>query len=451
MCRHWFDDIKPVDLDGGTLRLLVNEPVQKKYLERSCINQFNEAAQAVTDRLLAVRFVDEEEAQSAIVRSARRRGGGAQTDGASAAAPRSRAVAGLNGHGIPGYDEMILSPDYTFDQFVVGPGNRLAHAAAQAVAQKPGESYNPYFIHGGPGLGKTHLLQAMCQTIMREFPDKRIYYVSCESFINQFMESVAEGEMLQFRTRFRNVDVLIIDDIHCLSQRDRTQEEFFHTFNTLYQAGRQIVLSSDAAPAEIPHLEERLVSRFSSGLVVHVDKPCYETRVAILKKKAALRELPLPDDVAAYVASAIDTNIRELEGAIKTLGMIATVAGRPIDLDMAREALGAARGGSEAAQQPTVQEIIEQVCEYYDVKLADLLSKRKYKSIAEPRQICMWLARTLTRYSLEEIGGYFGGRDHTTVLHAIKAIERKREMDDRITRDLAHLTSALSRQDLAAA
>jgi len=342
------------------------------------------------------------------------------------------------------YDEMLICPDYTFDQFVQGPGNRLALAAAMAVAEKPGESYNPFFVHGGVGLGKTHLLQAICQTIMREAPDTRIYYISCESFTSQFMHAVRQGQMSDFRHRFRNVDVLMIDDVHFFSKREQSQEEFFHTFNTLYQARKQIVLSSDAAPNDIPDLEERLVSRFNSGLVAQIEKPSYETRVSIVKMKAGLRNMDLPDEVAAYIASKIDSNIRELEGAITKLGMLSRLEKAPIDLVLAKEAMGK-HGPGESNRQPSVQHIIEVVCDYYDVKLTEILSKRKYKSIAQPRQICMWLARRLTRYSLEEIGGYFGGRDHTTVLHAIKAIDVRQGTDERLAGDIAHLRASLER------
>lgn len=428
VCRHWFDNIQAVDLQGGVLRLLVGEPVQLKYLQRCCIDKFTEASQAVTRRLTAVAFVGVEDARAAYSRGSE---GG-----------RSHR-AGPNGSSGSNHDEMLLSPDYTFENFVIGPDNRLAYAAARAVAQKPGKAYNPYFIHGGVGLGKTHLLQAICQQLMRDYPEQNIYYVSCDSFTNQFMESLQAGEMQDFRHRFRNVDVLVIDDIHFLARRDQTQEEFFHTFNTLYQTGRQIVLSSDAPPNVIPHLEERLVSRFNSGLVFHIDKPNYETRVAILKMKATMRNIALPDEVAAFIASKVDSNIRELEGAIATLGVMAALGSQPIDVDLARAALGAT-GQENGQHQPTVHNIIDVVCDYYDVKLSEILSKKKTKSIARPRQVCMWLARKLTRFSLEEIGGYFGGRDHTTVLHAVRTINTKVGSDARLAHDLEYLDKVLT-------
>ena len=429
MCRRWFDDIVPVALSGGTLQLLVREPVQLKYLQKRCQRQFTEAAQAITGRLLAVRFVGEEEQLE-------------QGRPASTANGTAKDEAGVGG-GAP-EEEMLISPDYSFDNFIIGPGNRLAHAAAVAVAQKPGWAYNPLFVHGGVGLGKTHLLQAICQAASRANPGLSIYYVSCNGFMTQFLSAVQAGEMSQFRQRFRNVDILLIDDVHDLSNRDRTQEEFFHTFNSLYQAGKQIVVSSDAAPKDIPDLEERIISRFNCGLVADVQQPGFETRVAILKSKAGLRQLSLPDDVAAYIAERIDTNVRELEGAITKIQGLSNLNGSPIDLDLAKLALGD-QVSSNHAHLPTIQEIIDTVTRYYGVKPSELLSKRRHKSIALPRQICMWLARKHTRHSLEEIGGYFGGRDHTTVMHAVKAVKSKRQDDG----SLDHDVNALERQLLA--
>jgi chromosomal replication initiator protein len=339
---------------------------------------------------------------------------------------------------------MLLSPDYTFDSFVVGPGNRLAHAAAQAVAAKPGRAYNPYFIHGGVGLGKTHLLHAVCQELLKAQPNLRLCYISCNAFMDLFHEAVRAGRMNDFRNRFRTADVLVIDDIHFLSKHEQTQEEFFHTFNALHQSGRQIVLSSDAAPAEIPDLEERLVSRFNSGLVARMERPCYETRVNILKAKARLHNLQMPDDVPAYVAARIDSNIRELEGALTKVRGLAMATGREIDLELAKEAIG----GDPLSQgrgnpQPNIQAILDAVVRYYDIKLTDLLGKRRHKSVALPRQVCMWLARRHTRYSLEEIGGYLGGRDHTTVLHAIRQVDTKQTRDERLKADVDRIQQVL--------
>ncbi len=325
------------------------------------------------------------------------------------------------------YESLVVNPDNAFETFVVGPGNRLAHAAAMAVVSNPGRVYNPFFVHGGVGLGKTHLLQAVCLKLVEANPRLVLYYTSCENFVTQYVESVQSGEMTEFRHRFRDVDVLVIDDIHFLTKRDQSQEEFFHTFNRLHQAHKQIILSSDAPPEDIPQLEDRLVSRFKWGLVAKIEPPSYETRVEILKTKARLRGLEMPAVVAEYIAGRLDTNIRELEGAVVKLQIQAVVEKRPIDLDLARAALGDVP--APVVGEPTIQSIFAAVTEHYSTRLADLQSSKRQRSIALPRQVCMFLARRCTRHSLEEIGGFFGGRDHTTVMHAIRTVEARRDTD----------------------
>ena len=424
MCRHWFNEIEVLEISQGTLTLLVKEQVRLKYLQRSCVEQFTEAAQSVTGRLLAVEFVGEEERPE---RAEDRRGGVyTQPD--------------LN-------DEMILSPDYTFDSFVVGPDNRLAHAASLAVAQKPGKAYNPFFVHGGVGLGKTHLLQAISQMAIKMHSGMRIFYTSCNGFMTHFMEAVQAGQMTDFRHRFRNFDLLIVDDIHDLSKRGPSQEEFFHTFNSLYQAGRQIVLSSDAPPNEIPDLEERLTSRFNCGLVANIERPCYETRVAIVRSKAEMRNIDLPDDCAAYIASRLDSNIRELEGAITKLQGLSLLEKSPISMDLCKRAIGE-QEISAPGSPTTIQDILNTISNYYGLRITDLLSKRRHKSIALPRQIGMYLARKHTRFSLGEIGGYFGGRDHTTVMHAIRSIDSRRTDDRHLDDEVRRLEELIVHADL---
>jgi chromosomal replication initiator protein len=421
MCRRWFDVIRVVGIVDGSVQIQVDEPVQLKYLQKCCTQQFSEAAQSVTGKLLGVLFLGE----------GARGAGGVTISGDTPSSPSEIE------------EDMLISPDYTFDGFVIGPGNRLAHAAATAVSNKPGQAYNPLFIHAGVGLGKTHLLQSICQTAMSVHQSMRIYYVSCNGFMTQFLEAVQAGEMSSFRNRFRSFDMLVIDDIHDLSKRDQTQEEFFHTFNTLFQSGKQIVLSSDAAPSEIPFLEERLVSRFSCGLVACIESPGFETRVAIIKKKASIRHIDIPDDVASYVASKLDSNIRQLEGIITKLQSMSLLDNTTIDLPMAKKALG----NSAPKNRPkhiSIQDIFDVVTVFYDVKLSDLLSKKRHKSVTIPRQVGMWLSRKHTRFSLEEIGGYFGGRDHTTVMHAIKTVDTKRAADDLFDRDITQLAEQLS-------
>ncbi len=434
LCRHWFDQIIPLDIANATLKLLVREPVQLKYLQRCCVEPFTDAAREVTDRLITVRFVGEEEAEESL----RGSDDDEHLGGESASERRLRESI------LP--DDMLLSPDYTFDNFVVGPSNRLAHAAALAVAAKPGRAYNPLFIHGGVGLGKTHILQALCQAVMAAKDRSRIYYISCDEFITQFMDAVQAGQMANFRQRFRSIEMLVIDDIHDLSTKDRSQEEFFHTFNALHQSGSQIVLSSDAPPSEIPDLEERLVSRFNSGLVAPLDRPCYETRVAIVRSKASLRSVEMPDDVCNYIAARIDTNIRDLEGAIHRVQVLAHADKLPITIALAKKALNDEPAAIDPAK-PTIQQIIDAVTSYYDIKVTDLLSKRRHKSVALPRQVCMWLARQHTRYSLEEIGGYFGGRDHTTVIHAVRSVGSRRRNDPSLDGDVARIERLLLKHD----
>jgi chromosomal replication initiator protein len=408
------------------LRLIVREPVQLRYLQRSCVTQFTEAAQSVTSRLLVVRFVSPEEDLKVTARGALP---------ASADSESTERASWLD-------EQMLLSPDYTFDTFVMGPGNRLAHAAAHAVVAQPGRAYNPFFIHGGVGLGKTHLLHAICQGMLRNQPTLRLCYISCNAFMDLFHEAVRAGRMTDFRNRFRTADVMVIDDIHFLSRHEQTQEEFFHTFNALSQLGKQIILSSDAAPSEIPDLEERLTSRFSAGLVALIERPSFETRISIIKSKALMHGIVLPEEIPSYVAAKIDTNIRELEGALTRIRGYSMAHNLPISLELAKMALEGeppARGGNA----PSLQAIIECVTRFYDVKLAALLSKKRHKSIAMPRQICMYLARRHTRFSLEEIGGYFGGRDHTTVMHAVKMIDEKVRADAKLQSEVQRIEQDL--------
>jgi chromosomal replication initiator protein len=408
--RVWFDDMVPRLLTNGVIQVTVATPAQLNFCQGQCQQPFTAAAQAVTGRLVAVSFHCNNLPRGGVFNE--------------------------------GDQPLPLNPDYLFENFVTGPCNRLSHAAAVAVADQPGQAYNPLFIHGGVGLGKTHLLQAVSQRVLEQNADARILYLSCDSFINQFILAVETGEMHQFRHRYRHVDLLVIDDIHFLAGHDRTQEEFFHTFNTLYQQHKQIILSADCSPSEIPELEERLISRFNWGLVARIEKPCYETRIAILQKKARMRGLSLPEEVVCYVASRVENNTRELEGAItKIQGMAMLQEGR-IDLDLAKSALGDIATAEQ--RRITIQQIFDAVTKYYNVRLSDLQSKKRHKSIAFPRQVCMFLARRHTRYSLEEIGGYFGGRDHTTVLHAVRTIDYDVKNDKEVAEQLTFLEGQLA-------
>jgi chromosomal replication initiator protein len=341
--------------------------------------------------------------------------------------------------------DIVLNESYRFENFVIGPCNRIAQAASLAVAENPARSYNPLFLHGSVGLGKTHLLQAICHTLLRRHEPLNILYLSCETFINHYIQALQQGNLDSFRYKYRNVDLLLIDDIHFLANKERTQDEFFHTFNALYNAQKQIVLSSDSPPKEIPTLQERLVSRFRWGLVAEIEAPAFETRMAILKRKGRQRGQTLPDEVCQFLAENLASNIRELEGAVAKVIGYATITENPITLELAREAtrdLFLVR----PSQAVSLQGIIELVSTEYGVSTKDIQSKRRPQSIAMPRQIGMYLARKHTSHSLEEIGGYFGGRDHTTVMYAVQKIKRCLEDNREFRSQVTHLERRLQHQ-----
>ena len=339
--------------------------------------------------------------------------------------------------------EIGLSSKYTFESFVIGPSNRFAHAAASAVCDSPAKAYNPLFIYGGVGLGKTHLMHSVGHKIIQRLPKARVLYISSEEFTNQLIGAIQNRSMIKFREKYRNVDILLIDDIQFIAGKEATQEEFFHTFNTLYDAHKQIVVSSDRPPKEIRSLEERLVSRFEWGLVTDIQPPDFETRMAILKKKSEKETIALPDDVYYFLAEKIKSNIRELEGALIRVVAYAKLIGRDISVDMVKEVLKDMI--REGEKKITIDMIQKKVCEYFDIKLSDMKIKRRSRAIAYPRQIAMYLARHLTDYSLPEIGEYFGGRDHTTVLHAYEKItndlKEKKGLSDLMGRIIDNIRS----------
>ncbi len=426
IARQWFDELAALGLDTGVLRVRARSVRHRDYLQKQCLQQFNDALQAVTGRLSTVRFLAPEDADDL-----------ASAPGFSGLAPAPVVVSPGTPDAQVRRDALVINPDNTFDNFVIGHSNRIAHAAALGIVDRPGQGMNPLFIHGGVGLGKTHLLQATCLRILEARPGTDLYYLSCESFVTQYLECLQQGRMSEFRHKFRDVDVLAIDDIHFLASKESSQEEFFHTFNELHTAGRQIILSSDAAPEDIPQLQSRLVSRFKQGMVAQVEAPNLETRIAIVKQKAELRGIALPDDIAQHIAARIDTNIRELEGAITRLQMQSIVEKRSPDLAMARQVLGEI--APRIAGEPTIHAVIRVVTDFYGVRVPDLQSKRRYRSITTPRQVCMYLARRHTRHSLEEIGGHFGGRDHTTVMHAVQTVEERRKLSPTFDQEVAAL------------
>jgi chromosomal replication initiator protein len=320
-----------------------------------------------------------------------------------------------------------LNPRYTFDTFIVGPSNQFAHAACRAVAEAPSRSYNPLFIYGGVGLGKTHLMHAIGQYVLQHGRNFKLTYISSERFMNEMINAVRFDRVLDFRERYRTVDVLLVDDIQFVSGKEGTQNEFFHTFNALHDAQKQIVISSDRPPHEIPALEERLRSRFEWGLIADIQQPDIETKVAILKKKAEAEVVPLPDSVAMYMASRIKSNIRELEGSLIRLIAYASLTGRSLSIELAQEVLRNVLADDDKAI--TIDQIQKFVADYNQLKVADLKSRNNSKSVALPRQIAMYLCKQLTHASLPEIGKSFGGKHHSTVIHSINKIEDLRKKD----------------------
>lgn len=335
-------------------------------------------------------------------------------------------------------DSFSLNPKYVFETFVTGNSNRFAHAAASAVAESPAQVYNPFFMYGGVGLGKTHLMHAIGHRILKNHPNLRVLYISSEKFTNELINSIRDGNPESFRQKYRNIDVLLVDDIQFLSKKEHTQEEFFHTFNTLHEANKQIIISSDRPPREIQTLEDRLRSRFEWGLITDIQAPDLETRIAILRKKALLENLNVPNDVMVYIASRIDNNIRELEGALIRVVAFASLNNQVITNELATEALKDVfpTGKSKEITLELIQEIVSS---YFKIKIEDLLAKKRTRNLAFPRQIAMYLCRELTDISLPRIGEMFGGRDHTTVIHAHDKISRERNEDMKLNNTIKEL------------
>ncbi len=407
--RKWFDDLVLVDFDGGMLEIGATDQAQVDYLAEHCGTIFTRIAQQITGHLITVQF--------------------STRDG-------EKLVDDQRNSG-----EIKLHPDYTFENFVVGPGNRLCHASCVAVSNSPGTTYNPLFLYGNVGLGKTHLLHAVCWEARKNNKNTAIQFLSCEKFMNRFIRAIEGGTLVEFQKQLRSADILIIDDIQFLREREQSQEEFFHTFNALYDKRKQIILTADCAPGDIKSLEERLVSRFKWGLVANIDSPSFETRIAIVQKKAHLRGLDINEEIAEYIASRVEANIRELEGALTSVYALAKTLDEPISLELAHEALGDRVPIAE--KQISITDIINEVTNMYNVRRTDLQSKKRSQSIALPRQVCMYLARNLTNLSLEEIGGHLGGRDHTTVMHACNKITENVKTDQRLSDQIQEISGKL--------
>jgi len=335
-----------------------------------------------------------------------------------------------------------LNPRYTFQTFVVGSSNQFAQAACHAVAELPSKAYNPLFIYGGVGLGKTHLLHAVGHQTSRLFPDMAVLYLSSERFTNDLINAIRYDRTAEFRAKYRTIDLLLIDDIQFISGKERTQEEFFHTFNDLYDSRKQIVVSSDSTPKEIPEIEERLRSRFEWGLIADIQPPDFETRVAILKKRAEIERVRFSDDVAYLIASRIKSNIRELEGSLTRMIAFCALTGREMTLDLAQEVLSDVWGDEERII--TIEQIQRRVSDFFGLKLSDLKAKNRTRAIAFPRQVAMYLSRQLTNSSLLEIGRAFGGKDHTTVLHAVEKIRLLQQEDPKLRKTVETLSQELN-------
>jgi len=362
--------------------------------------------------------------------------------GSLAALDRQASVAATATPRMPATIGGKFNPEYTFDKFVEGNSNQMARAAAQQVASNPGRSYNPLFIYGGVGLGKTHLMQGIGHLMMANRPGARVAYVHSEQFVGDMVRALQHNTINEFKAAYRSLDALLIDDIQFFANKERSQEEFFHTFNALLEDQRQVILTCDRYPKEVNGLEERLKSRFGWGLTVSIDPPELETSVAILMSKAAASQMELPEEVAFFIAQRIRSNVRELEGALHRVMANAAFTGRPITLEFAKEALRDLLALQD--KLVTIENIQKTVAEYSKVRVADLLSKRRNRSITRPRQIAMSLAKELTTHSLPEIGDQFGGRDHTTVLHACRRVKLLRETEARVREDYQNLLRILT-------
>ncbi|MFA5159733.1 MAG: chromosomal replication initiator protein DnaA [Candidatus Omnitrophota bacterium] len=399
--KTWFEPISLLEVSTDSLTLSVPDHYYGKWLEDHYQNLILSSVEEVIGQPLKIAYQVVEPPKTA-----------PSLPSSFPAKERDETLVGLNQR-------------YTFDDFVIGPGNRFAHAASVAVSESPAKQYNPLFIYGPTGLGKTHLLQSIAHEMKKRRPEFKILYISSEKFTNQLITAIQTKSTPQFRAKYRTLDLLLIDDVHFIAEKDSTQEEFFNTFNTLYDAHKQIVVTSDRPPREIPGLEERLVSRFGWGLVTDIQPPDFETRVAILKKKMERETVVVPDDVSYFIAEKIKSNIRELEGALIRVVAYCTLTNSKVDVRLAQEILK--DSFKEEAKKFTIEGIQKVVADFFNVKVSDLRAKKRTVSIVRPRQIAMYLVRELTTHSFPEIGEYFGGKDHTTVLHSCNKIAGERD------------------------
>jgi chromosomal replication initiator protein len=420
----WLKSTKAYSLKGDVLVITVPNEFTKDWLESRYTALIEETLYDITGEELKIKCIipqnqsEEEFDVKPTVKT--KRGDDDQTD----------------------FPQSMLNPKYTFDTFVIGSGNRFAHAASLAVAEAPAKAYNPLFIYGGVGLGKTHLMHAIGHYVLEHNPSAKVVYLSSEKFTNEFINAIRDNRADDFRNKYRNVDVLLIDDIQFLAGKEQTQEEFFHTFNTLHEESKQIVISSDRPPKEIPTLEDRLRSRFEWGLITDITPPDLETRIAILRKKAKAEGFDIPNEVMLYIANQIDSNIRELEGALIRVVAYSSLINKEINADLAAEALKDIIPSSKP-KVITIQDIQRVVGQHFNVKLEDFKAKKRTKSVAFPRQIAMYLSRELTDCSLPKIGEEFGGRDHTTVIHAHEKISKLLQTDIQLQKQIKEIQEKL--------
>ncbi len=412
----WFEPTSYIGQETNSLYIKVPNSYFKDWLSYHYSSTINSCSQELYGKVFNIKFIFDEDSSVFMRRSPQER--------------KSKRGTLLNPN---------LNPNYTFENFVVGSCNEFAHAASTAVTKNPAKSYNPLYIYGGAGLGKTHLMNAIGHFIVLNNSGLKVLYITTEQFMNDLINHLQYGKILSFRQKYRNVDVLLMDDIHYLSGKERTKEEFFHTFNHLYDGQKQIVISSDCPPKEIPHLEERFRSRFEWGLIADLKPPDIETRIAILKKKSDLEGVDLPESVALYIADKVHSNIRVLEGYLRRVIAFASLKGEKIDLDLTKEALRSLLDSSSAVV--TIEKIQKIVCHQFKIKPSQLKSKNNSPKFAFPRQIAMYLSKGLTKASLPEIGKKFGGKHHTTVIHSIRKIEKMHNEDPEFNKELNNLIS----------
>ncbi|OLS02719.1 chromosomal replication initiator protein DnaA [Tissierella creatinophila] len=413
----WLKTVIPISLSNKTIILAAPNDFTKGILEGRYLNLIKNAIKEVVKEDYAIEFI---------------------IPGEESVSNKGQAIEKENIE----MHRSQLNPKYSFNTFVIGNSNRFAHAASLAVAEAPAHAYNPLFIYGGVGLGKTHLMHAIGHYILSQNPDTKVMYVSSEKFTNELINSIREYRNEEFRNKYRNIDVLLVDDIQFIAGKEGTQEEFFHTFNALHEANKQIIISSDRPPKEIPTLEDRLRSRFEWGLIADIQAPDLETRIAILRKKANIENLEVPDEIMEYIASKIHSNIRELEGALIRVVAYSSLTNKDITIELAEEALKDIISNNKP-KEITVDLIKEEVSQNFNIKIDDFTSKKRTRAIAFPRQIAMYLTRELTDLSLPKIGDEFGGRDHTTVIHACDKINADLQANKDLKDKVDYITDRL--------